>query len=425
MHQPQSNIIELGSERHDSLASLLILLLAVGVFYLYLKLPFAISSPEVSAMVDASYAGFRARGGAEHPLLLAYNYLLAQIGHSSLQVFPEDILTFSHRALAALGVAFMGWYLLQRFGSLIVAIAGAVTLASSLAYWKGALTMNPHQIALVLFLGALCCVARPSYGFGLGRIRDWLGVILVCSAMLFSRYFVIFLPAFIYASSEFWGQRARFLGAVLLFYGAASAVFLYFYIIGPTELMSATSISGRVIEWIQFQPPEGARLALGGRLEDQPLEVSAKISAIFNSAVWSVIALNGDSVLQLAIWFAMGALALILYSVEATRRDVMTALLIIVPCLAATYLQPQVEAQRYLPICAAFVILAGTFAGFMLASFAGSFRFVGAVALLLVIAPAVGFGNFLQLSGASISTQAERVGSPDSERGRSEWDRLR
>lgn len=425
MHQAQSNMIELGRERQDSLASLLILLLAVGVFYIYLKLPLAIQSPEITAMVDASYSGFRARGGAEHPLLLAYNYGLAQIGHRGLQVFPEDILTFSHRALAALGVAFMGWFLLQRFGSLIVALAGALTLASSLAYWKGALTMNPHQAALVLFLGALCCVARPSYGFGLGRLRDWLAVILLCSAMLFSKYFILFLPAFLYASSEFWGQRMRFFGAVLLFYGGASAVFLYLYVIGPPELMSATSISGRIVEWIQFQPPEGARLALGGALEAQPSDASAKISAIFNSAIWSVIALNGDEVLQFAIWFAMGALALILYSVEATRRDVMIALLIIIPCIAATYLQSQVEVQRYIPLCVAFVILAGTFAGFILASFNGIFRFVGAVALLLVIAPAVFFGNFFHLSGVTTDAQLDAASSPSTLADSKEWDRFR
>jgi hypothetical protein len=377
-----------------------VILLAVLFLGLYVRVPLSIDSSEWSWQVEQAYRGARARGGAEFPLLFVVNYLVSLVGLSWGEVIPEDLMLFWHRGVAALGLVFFGWFLVQRFASVLVAFSGMALLGFSMVFWKGAASMNPHQLALMLFLAALCCVGRPAYGRSLSRIRDVLAIVLCTAALLSSQAFLILLPAFLQASSEEVRQRGQFLFWVVLLYAFGQAFFIYQYVIGPSELFQAATIEGKISEWLRFQPSGGGRLALDATAKAVQTELpdySVKLMALFESAMHSIVAVGSDKLATAVLWFVVASLAVVMAAVQNVRREVMLGVLIIVPGMAVVYLGSSIRTESYLPLAVGFALIVCAPAGFIFQEFRGVLKYLGAVVLLAIVVPALAYLNFHSL----------------------------
>ena len=404
MNRQVASISSVYPESRESLSYLLVILLAVLFFGLYVRVPLPIDSSEWSWLVEQAYRGARVRGGAEYPLLFVVNYLVSLVGLSWGEVTPEDLMLFWHRGVAAIGLILFGWFLVQRFGSVLVAFSGMALLGFSMVFWRGAVSMNPHQLALTLFLGALCCVGRPAYGRGLSRIRDLLAIVLCTAALLASQAFLILLPAFLQASSQEMRQRGQFLLWVVLLYAFGQAVFIYQYAIGPSELFRAATIEGRIAEWLQFQPPGGARLALDTTATTMRTELpdySVKVIALFQSAMNSLVAIGPDKLAMAVLWFVVASLAMVMVTVQSLRSDVMLGVLITIPLMAVLYLSSSIRTESYLPIAVGIALILCAPAGFMAQEFRGILKYLGAIMLLVIVVPTVAYLNFSSLRSSS------------------------
>lgn len=398
------------TEAHESLGYLLVLLVGALLFGVYLKLDIATDPAGWSWIVEQAYRGARAPGGAAHPLLFAVNHLISLLGQRWPDVPAADFMMFCHRGVAALGVVFLGWYLVQRFKSVLVAFTGMLLVGFSAVYWQGALTLSPYQLGLTLFLGALCCVGRPAYGRSITRVRDWVAIILCTAALMASQNLLILVPAFLCAASDQARQRGQFIFWLGTFYLLSQGLFLYQYVIGPSELFAASATSGKIEEWLRFQSPEEGRLVLplDGMPVTVPMEAAAeKISAILEAASHSILAFGGDSFVAYGLWFLIGLLGAVMVAVHSARRDAMVGLLIVVPVLGVSYLHSFIVAARFLPLSVGVAVICCSLVGFMVQEIEGKFRLIAAAAFLGVAVPSIAVVNYAHLTRTLAATAVQ------------------